>query len=117
MYQIEIQDLAANALIELADCGERKVSFKTLNRYGAAVQEVLTEQGKEAVLLLSRDRTNAFVHQYNAYFQLMKTDDEECVVLRDGISADRLRDDFRVFHSMDVISAYVDNRSLNALEI
>lgn len=117
MHQIEIQDLAANALIELAEIGERKVSFETLNRYGDAVQEILSGQGKDAVLVLSRDRTNAFIHQYKAYFQLMENENKEYVALREGISADDLRDDFRAFHSIDMIHAYVDKRSLNILGI
>ena len=55
-YYVEIQDLAANALIGLLD-GEKgnRVTFKQLNDYGVAVVRKLIKNGRNAVLLASQE--------------------------------------------------------------
>ena len=55
---IEIEDLVANALIELVENkGKREVLFKELDEYGARVIDVLSSDGKtKAVLLVSLKR-------------------------------------------------------------
>ncbi len=53
---IGIEDLAANALIELLEkSGCRRVDFETFVKYGNAVTNVLRENGEEATLLFSKE--------------------------------------------------------------
>ena len=53
---IEIEDLVANALIELVEKrGKREVLFRELDEYGARVIDVLSSDGEtKAVLVVSR---------------------------------------------------------------
>lgn len=52
---IGIEDLVANALIELAEHkNQRQVLFKDLDRYGTKVIKVLNQEGEQAVLILSK---------------------------------------------------------------
>ena len=112
-YYIGIQDLVANALIELVDNNkEGKVSFKELNEYGAKVLDVLNEKGERAVLVLSRDYTNRFIHNC-----IESHDDEKYVCLKEGITTDKLRDVFRSYTTYQVLQAFVDAKSLEVLGI
>lgn len=54
--RIGIEDLVANALIELVDNNEnnREVTYEQLNEYGAIVIETLNTKHEEAVLIISR---------------------------------------------------------------
>lgn len=58
MYNIGIEDLAANALIEIMSEDEPKrfVSYEELESYGAEVVNFLNTKGKKAVLTLSRKK-------------------------------------------------------------
>ncbi len=117
-YYIGIQDLVANALIELVDNDkEGKVSFKKLNEYGAKVLDVLNENGERAVLVLSRDDTNRFIHNCTNYFKIESQDNEEYVCLKEGVTTDELRDVFRLYTTYQVLQAFVDEKSLKALGI
>ena len=52
---IGIEDLVANALIELTEHkNQRQVLFKDLDRYGAKVVKLLNQEGEQAVLILSK---------------------------------------------------------------
>ena len=56
---IGIEDLVANALIELVENSEkREVMFRELDAYGAMVVKCLNDKQEQAVLLLSKERTN-----------------------------------------------------------
>lgn len=117
-YYIGIQDLVANALIELVDNNkEGKVSFKELNEYGAKVLDVLNEKGERAVLVLSRDYTNRFIHNCTEYFEIESHDDEKYVCLKEGITTNKLRDVFRSYTTYQVLQAFVDEKSLEVLGI
>ena len=70
MY-IGIEDLVANAIIELVENSQSgEVLFSQINRYGATVVQILSENDKRAILILSKERTNAFLHDYSDYFEL-----------------------------------------------
>lgn len=117
-YYIGIQDLVANALIELTEGSEeRKVSFKMLNEYGAKVVEILNKKGERAVLVLSRDDTNRFIHDCTDYFKIDFENNEEYICLRDNVTTDDLRKMFRLYTSYEVLQAFVDKTSLEALGI
>ena len=61
-YNVRLVDLVANALIAIKEEGKNItfLAFSALEEYGARVVHYLKEKGKDAVLLLSRDRTDDF---------------------------------------------------------
>lgn len=71
MFYMEIEDLAANAFIELLqrDESRRFVTYYELERYGEQAVKVLAEKGEKAVLLLSRSRTDAMFCDCSDFFE------------------------------------------------
>lgn len=69
--RIGIADLVANALIELVDNDEnnREVTYEQLNDYGAIVIETLNAKNEDAVLIISKERTKAFLHDYSDFLR------------------------------------------------
>ena len=61
MIKIKIDDLVANALIELCSRGYRDfVTEREINNYGIAVMEDLSRKNIKAKLVLSKESTTAF---------------------------------------------------------
>lgn len=117
MY-IGIEDLVANAIIELVEKSEkREVLFSELNKYGATVIKILSEENKKAVLILSKERTREFLHDYSDYFELFSNGSEDGICLKDGITVDELWEKFRGYLSIDVMMAFMNERSLAELGV
>lgn len=113
---IGIEDLVANALIELVEKSEkREVSFEQLDNYGAEVIKILNGKQEQAVLLLSKERTNLFLHDYSQYFEL--NEKEEGIRLKDGVTVTSLWEKFRAYLSVDVMLAFMDKVSISALGV
>ena len=118
---IGIEDLVANALIELIEQkNQREVLFKDLDKYGAMVIKCLNEEGyEEAVLLLSKERTDAFLHDYTDYFELYTDDNDvdEGIRLKPEITAERLWEIFRCYLSADVLEAFMNDEAVSLLGV
>lgn len=115
---IGIEDLVANALIELIEKSEKKyVFFKELDDYGACVINLLNDQGEQAVLILSTQRTNEFLHDYSDYFELFSKEGNEGIQLREGITVDDLWERFRGYLSVDVMKAFMNQQAIRALGV
>lgn len=115
---IGIQDLVANAIIELVEKSQRRqVLFSELNRYGATVIRILSEHNKEAVLILSQERTNAFLRDYSDLFELFSTDEEEGIRLKNDATVEDLWDKFRGYLPIDVMLAFTNDQSVAALGV
>lgn len=113
---IGIEDLAANALIELVEKSEkREVLFKQLDEYGARVVKFLNDKQEQAVLVLSKERTNEFLHDYSDYFELFSNGMDEGIRLKADISVSQLWKKFRGYLSVDVMLAFMDQMSVSAL--
>lgn len=115
---IGIEDLAANALIELLekDNSNTKVSFKALEDYGnAVVNYINSEDGERAVLVLSRDRTNRFLYDYADFFELYTGSDGEGILLKEGKNIEDLWSKFRSYLTFDILSAFVNKGNVRAL--
>lgn len=84
---IEIEDLVANALIELVEKkGQREVLFSQLDDYGAKVVEFLNgELRTPAILVVTRESQRALVDDYTDFF--------EPFCDQSGAQGIRLRDD------------------------
>lgn len=118
--RIGIADLVANALIELVDNDEnnREVTYEQLNEYGALVIETLNARKEEAVLILSKERTKAFLHDYSDFFEVrINTKQEKCIALREGRTTNELRDLFRGYLSLDMLLAFISEYTVQALGI
>ena len=115
---IGIEDLVANALIELAEHKkQREVLFKDLDRYGAKVVKLLNQENEQAVLILSKERTNEFLHDYSHYFELSTNGFEEGIRLKDNVDIDVLRVKFRSYLSIKVMLAFIDRTSVESLGV
>lgn len=114
MLIIEIQDLVANALIELLENNSnRAVSFKQISDYGDAVITRLKMDNKEAYLFLSK--TEDFIHDYTNLFFIDENKNE--IVLKESVSVDELKVTFRKNLSLDVFLALVSKEALNVLGV
>ena len=118
-FYIGIEDLAANALIELLQKEENRsfITYKELERYGTQVASLLSERGEKAVLLLSREKTNAMFRDYSEFFEEDSYDGNEGIRLRAGKSRKDLIVQFRGYLALDVLMALVDERSVSALGV
>lgn len=118
-FYIGIEDLAANALIELLQKEENRsfITYKELERYETQVVSLLSERGEKAVLLLSRENTNAMFRDYSEFFEEDSYDGNEGIRLRAGKSRKDLIVQFRGYLALDVLMALVDERSVSALGV
>lgn len=115
---IGIEDLVANALIELVEkTKKREVLFKELDEYGAMVIKYLNELDEQAILVLSKERTNEFLHDYSDYFELFTSDNNDGIRLKTGIEVEELWEKFRGYLSVDVMLAFIDKVSVRALGV
>ena len=118
--RIGIADLVANALIELVDNDEnnREVTYEQLNDYGAIVIETLNAKNEDAVLIISKERTKAFLHDYSDFFEVrMNAKRQKCIALREGKTTNELRELFRGYLSLDMLLAFISEHPLQALGI
>ena len=120
MYRyIGIEDLVASALIELMKREEanRKISLQTLADYGTVIVRLLTESWQNAILILTKESTYEFVHDYADYFSIEVYDDIEYIELKDGITVEELRCQFRKNLTVDLAKALTGKESLEVLQI
>ncbi len=120
MYRyIGIEDLVASALIELMkhENATRKISLQTLSEYGTTIVKFLTKQGQNAILFLTKESTYEFVHDYAEFFAIETYSGIEYIELRDSVTIEDLRSQFRKNLTVDLAKALVQNESLSALNI
>lgn len=117
-FYIGIEDLAANALIEiLAKKDERFVSYEELDDYGAEVVKLLYQKGEKAILILSRESTNAMFRNYSDFFKEVQNQDKIGIELKDEVSIDQLKEAFRGYLALDVLMAFIDEKSIAKLGV
>ena len=69
MY-IGTEDLAASAFIQTMKKTDRRfLTYTEIESYGAEVVQILKENGEKAVLILSRDNTDALFKNYSEFFE------------------------------------------------
>lgn len=122
-YYIGIEDLAANALIEIlrmaeetGKSGSRFVTYKEIESYGEAVLEVLRDEEKKAVLILSRDCTDVFYRNYSDFFEEdVSGNGEPGIRLKEGKNRKDLISKFRSYLALDVLFAFVNEKPVSSL--
>lgn len=117
-YCIGIEDLAANALIEVLKKGDKRfLTYDEIEKYGSQVVKVLKESGENAILILSRDSTNAMFRNYSDFFEENEEYGKVGIKLKDGIEADDLVRKFRGYLVLDVLLAFINERCVEVLGV
>ena len=117
---IGIEDLAANALIELIKSCEKnppEVSFKQLIKYGnAIITDYRVKNNEDAVLVLSREGIKV-IRDYSSFFTINHKEDGDYFTLVDGVSADDLRKEFRSKLPIELLYSFISEEALLELGI
>ncbi|MCL2134139.1 MAG: hypothetical protein FWH37_01070 [Candidatus Bathyarchaeota archaeon] len=108
-FYIEIEDLAANALIGILKENKTPfITYKNLEEYGAEVISHLRINNKEAVLILSRERTNAMLRNHSDTFKQQEDDKGNLgISLKEGVKVQDLVKKFCGYLAWDVLLAFV----------
>lgn len=117
-FYIGIEDLAANALIEALKKGKKRfLTYMEIENYGAEVIQILSAKGEKAILVLSRESTTALYRNYSEFFEEKEIDGNAGISLKDEKEIDDLIEQFRGYLALDVLLAFVNERSVNALGV
>lgn len=116
-FYIGIEDLAANALIELLQKNSKHsfITYDVIEAYGNRVLKVLSSKGDKAVLILSRDSTEAMFRNYSDYFEEKEYDGKLGIKLNNEKNLDDLIMQFRGYLDIDVLKAFMDEESIEVL--
>ena len=117
-FYIGIEDLAANALIEIMKKTDRRfLTYSEIESYEAEVVQILKENGEKAVLILSRDNTDALFKNYSEFFEEREKDGKKGILLRKEKNIEDLIQHFRGYLALDVLLAFMNQRSVQALGV
>ena len=115
---IGIEDLVANALIELIEKNNtRKVFFSELDKYGAIVLKELNEKGDQAILIVSKERTTEFLRDYSEYFELFTEGINEGIMLKNEVDVSELWKKFRGCMPIKVMKAFMSENAIKVLGV
>lgn len=117
-FYIGIEDLAANAMIEMLKKGSRRfLTYNEIEMYGAEVVQILKESGEKAVLILSRENTNALFRSYSEFFEEDEQNGKKGIKLKDDKEVGDLIQQFRGYLALDVLLAFMNQRSVQVLGV
>ncbi len=117
-FYIGIEDLAANAMIEmLKKGGQRFLTYDEIEMYGAEVIQILKENGEKAVLILSRENTDALFRNYSEFFEEGDQNGKKGIKLKAEKEVDDLIQQFRGYLALDVLLAFMNQRSVKVLGV
>ena len=112
-YYIGIEDLAANALIEILqakngkDSRNFRVTLRDLETYGEAVVKYFNKNSYEkAQLVLSRAYTSNMFRNYSDFFEEIDLGSETAIALQSGKTVEDLVNKFRVYNASDLNGAF-----------
>ena len=116
MFFIKIEDLAANAFIEILKENEELyitecyVTLSELEAYGRRVVKYLSEHGTEAVLVLSREDTLRMFREYPVFFEEAETENGSAIALKSGRTVSDLIKNFRTYIPMELLLAFMNTK-------
>lgn len=122
-FYIGIEDLAANALIEIlsakkgAESEQLYVTLAELEKYGAQVVRHLNEKGDDALLILSGESTSMMFRNYSDFFEEIETSEGTAISLREGKTVTDLVVKFRTYLALDVMMAFMDAKAVSVLRV
>ena len=120
-FYIGIEDLAANALIEILKTKENEqteqycVTLAELEVYGSQVIQYLNERGEQAVLILSRENTSLMFRNYSDFFEEVETDKGIAIALKEGKTVSDLVKKFRTYLALDLMMAFMNTETVRVL--
>ena len=120
-YYIGIEDLAANALIEILKTKENEqteqycVTLAELEVYGNQVIQYLNARGEKAVLILSRENTSLMFRNYSDFFEEVETDKGIAIALKEGKTVSDLVKKFRTYLALDLMMAFMNTETVRVL--
>lgn len=79
--------------------------------------QILKENGEKAVLILSRDNTDALFKNYSEFFEEREKDGKKGILLRKEKNIEDLIQHFRGYLALDVLLAFMNQRSVQALGV
>lgn len=117
-FYIGIEDLAANALIEIlqtkkGNLSKYSVTYAELENYGTEVVHHLNQQGEEAVLIFSRESTSFMLRNYSDFFEEIA--EGTAIALREGKTVSDLIKRFRTYLAFDVMMAFMAENTVRVL--
>lgn len=111
-YFIVIEDLIANALIEEMERGssndKKFFSYRELEELGARVVKILMDKNKKAVLVLSREKTEHMLSDYNDCFEEREENGVKGIGLKSGVDYEALIDTLRGCLPLEVVLAFIE---------
>ena len=110
LYYIGIEDLAALALIQSLQNGKRFLSYDTIEAYGNRVIKRLKKDHRKAILVLSRESTEAMFRNYSDFFIEQEENGKLGIALRDDKDIESLIDKFCGYLALDVLRALVNEK-------
>ena len=110
LYYIGIEDLAALALIQALQKGQRFLSYAQIEAYGNRVIKRLEKDNQKAVLILSRESTDALFRNYSDFFVEMEEAGELGIELKQGKNIDSLIDRFCGYLAFEVLKALINEK-------
>ncbi len=117
-FYIGIEDLAANAMIEmLKKGGQRFLTYSEIEMYGTEVVQILKENGEKAVLILSRENTDALFRNYSEFFEEGEQNGKKGIRLKADKKVEDLIQQFRGYLALDVLLAFMNQRSIQVLGV
>ena len=117
-FYIGLEDLAANAMIEMLKKGERRfLTYNEIEMYGAEVVQILKENGEKAVLILSRENTDALFRNYSEFFEEGEQNGKRGIKLKVDKEVEDLIQQFRGYLALDVLLAFMNQRCVQVLGV
>lgn len=105
---IQIEDLVANAFIELLETNSRReILYSDLDEYGTRVIEQLNRYNDtKAILVVSKESQSAIVEDYSDMFEAFEKDGAKGIRLLDNIDPIDLWERFCTSLSYNILMAF-----------
>lgn len=126
-YYIGLEDLVANAMIEIMEKRMRDgkplvqpcFTYRDLESYGSKVVKYINKETDDtAMLILSRASTVCMFRNYSEFFE--ETEDEHGIKLREGKTVENLKFTFRAYKTLQFIDAfkkvYIEDDYVNSVD-
>lgn len=120
-YYIGLEDLAANAFIELLkkktnQDDEICISLSVLEEYGTAVANFMQKKKNEKVIMmLSRNLTTRVFNVYHEFFKEVTSQNGTLIALQKDKTQRDLIETFRGYLPIDLLVAFTDKETVDAL--
>lgn len=116
MIYIQIEDLAANAAIELLKREKAvRIPLTNLYNYGKTVVSLLNQKDIRAVLQLDKYSTMDFIDRYDDIFRINIENEEDVLTIVKGTDSRTLWGKFRGYLSVDVMLEFMKDDAVKEL--